>query len=70
MMLLSAPPCAGVYEFESDEKICKLNSPFFATYDKIELDDFCPTTAPEVVENLSGDNEKGVDIESPLEEQN
>ena len=37
--------------------------------DKIELDDLCPTTAAEVVENLSKDNEKGVDFESPLEEQ-
>ena len=37
---------------------------------KIELEDFCPTTSAEVVENLSEDNEKGVDYESPLEEQN
>ena len=38
--------------------------------DEIELDNLCPTTATEVVENLSKDNEKGVDLESPLEEQN
>ena len=35
-----------------------------------EFDDLCITTAAEVVENLSEDNEKGVDFESPLEEQN
>ena len=38
--------------------------------DKIELDDLCPMAAAEVVENLSEDNENGVDFESPLEEQN
>ena len=38
--------------------------------DEIELDNLCPTTAAEVVENISDDNEKGVDFESPLEEQN
>ena len=37
-----------------------------ATNDEIELDDLCPTTAAEVVENLSEDNEKGVDFQSPL----
>ena len=41
-----------------------------ATNDEIGLDDLCPTTAAEVVENLSENNEKGVDFESPLEEQN
>ena len=50
--------------------MCKLNSPSLATNDKIELDDLCLTTAAELVENLSEDNEKGVDFESPLEEQN
>ena len=30
----------------------------------MELDNLCPTTAAEVVENLSEDNEKGVDFES------
>ena len=38
--------------------------------DKIELDNFCPTTAAEVVENLSEDNGKGVVLESALEKQN
>ena len=38
--------------------------------DEIEFDDLCPMAAAEVVENLSEDNEKGVDFESPLEEQN
>ena len=47
-----------------------MNSPSLATNDKIELHDFCPTAAAEVVESLSEDNEKGVDFESPLEEQN
>ena len=37
---------------------------------EIEIDDMCPTTAAKVVENLSEDNEKGVDFESPPEEQN
>ena len=41
-----------------------------ATNDEKELDDLCPTEAAEVVENLSEDNEKGVDFESRLEEQN
>ena len=41
-----------------------------ATNGEIELDDLCPTTAAEVVENLSEDNKKGVDFESPLEDQN
>ena len=54
----------------SDEKICKLNSPSIATNDEIELDNLCPTTVAEIVENLSEDNEKGVDFESPLEQQN
>ena len=47
-----------------------MNPPSFATNDELELDDLCPVTAAEVVENLSVDNEKGVDFESPLEEQN
>ena len=38
--------------------------------DKIELDDPCPTTVAEVVENFSENNEKGVDFKSPLQEQN
>ena len=57
----------GVYEFE---KKCKLNSPSLAANDEIELDNLSPMTAAEIVENLSEDNEKGVDFESPLEEQN
>ena len=52
------------------KKICKLNYPSLATNDEIELEDLCRTTAAEVVEKLSEDNEKGVDSESPLEEQN
>ena len=39
-----------------------MNPPSLATNDKIERDDLCPTTAAEVVENLSEDNEKGVDL--------
>ena len=42
----------------------------FPTNDEIEIEDFCPTTATEVFETLSEDNEKGVDFETPLEEQN
>ena len=38
--------------------------------EEIELDNLCPTRAAEIVENLSEDNKKGVDFESPLEEQN
>ena len=37
--------------------------------DEIELDNLCPTTTGEVIEKFSEDNEKGVDFESPLEEQ-
>ena len=37
--------------------------------DEIDHDDFCLTTAAEVVENLSEDNKKGVDFKSSLEEQ-
>ena len=51
-------------------RICKLSSPSLVTNDEIELDDLCPTTAAEVVENLSEANEKGVDIKLPPEEQN
>ena len=47
----------------TSEKICKLNSPSLGTNDEIELDDLCLMTAAEVVENLSEDNEKEVDIE-------
>ena len=54
----------------SDEKICKLNYLCLATKIKIELDNLCSATAAEVVGNLSEDNEKGVDCESPREEQN
>ena len=54
----------------SNRKICKFNTSSLAANVKIELYDFCPTTAAEVVEHLSEDNEKGVVFESPLEEQN
>ena len=43
---------------------------FFVTIYEKELDDLCPMTTAEVVENLTEDNKKGVDFESPLEEQN
>ena len=35
-----------------------MNSPSLATNDEVELDNLYPTTAAEVVENLSEDNEK------------
>ena len=74
MMLVCSPIILGVYEFESELnlwwKICELDSPSLAKNDEIELDNLCPMTAAEVVENLSEDNENGVDFESPLEEQN
>ena len=47
-----------------------VDSPSLATNDEIEHDNLCPTTAAEVVENLSEDNEKGVYFKSPLEKQN
>ena len=54
----------------TSDEICKLIFSSLATNDEIELDNFCPMTNAEVVENLSEDNEKGVDFESPMEEQN
>ena len=62
----------GVYKFEYRPGVWwkHLLVEFSFPNDKIELDNLGPTTAAEVVENLSEDNEKGVDIESPLEEQN
>ena len=74
MTLVCFPTCLGVYEFESQPdiwKICKLNSPSLATNDEMVLDNLCPmAAAAQVVENLSEDNEKGGDFESPLEEPN
>ena len=32
--------------------------------EEIQLDNLCPTTAAEIVENLSEDNEKGADFKS------
>ena len=64
MALVCSPMCRGYMSLNpnrtSDEKICKLNSPSLAMNDKIVLEDLCITTAAEVVENLSEDNEKGV----------
>ena len=61
MMLVCSPMCQECMSLNpdgtSDEYICKLNSPSLAMYEKIELDDLSPTTAAEVVENLSEDNE-------------
>ena len=51
-------------------QIWKWNSPSLAMKEEIQLDNLCPTTAAEIVENLSEDNEKGADFKSPLEEQN
>ena len=48
-------------------KNLQVESSFPSTNEEIELDDLCPTTAAEVVENLSEDNEKGVDFKSPLD---
>ena len=66
MKLVYSPMCWGCMSSNpdrtSDENICKLNSPSLVTNDEIELDDPCPKTAAEVVENLSEDNEKGVDF--------
>ena len=45
----------------SDEKFASWI--ILATNDEIEFDELCPTTAAEVVQNLSEDNEKGVDLE-------
>ena len=66
MTHVCSPICEGCMSSNpdrtSDENICKLNYLSLVTNDEIELDDVCPTTAAEVVENLSEDNEKGVDF--------
>ena len=36
--------------------------------DEIELDNFCPMTAAEIIESLSKDNENGMALNKPLEE--
>ena len=56
--------CLGMH---GSDEICKLNFPFLATNDKIELDDLYPNQAAEGVKNFSEHNEKGVDFKSPLE---
>ena len=66
MMLGCLSLCRGCMNLNSDqifdEKNCKFNSPSLATNDKIELYNLRPTTAAKVVENISEDNEKGVDF--------
>ena len=65
--------CLGCMDSNPDrtsDEICRVNFSPLATNDEIELDDLCSTAAAEVVENLSEDNEKGVDFELPLEKQN
>ena len=60
MTLICSPICLEVYGFESQPETCKLDFslPIIATNNEIELDNFCPTTAAEVVENLSENNER------------
>ena len=62
------PNVPGVYEFKSRPDVWWKFASWIllANNDEIELDNLCPTTAAEVVENLSEDNEKGVDFESHL----